>query len=171
MKREEFNREGHEFYIIMTCPADTCSYTVDITTARAVTFGPNFVYSYLVSSYNKDMRFEIKGDETEKYITLGIDGTLKGRLDIDDVYKEEISYNSGKVVSFFLEGEKESNEPIVSFIVKGVDVGEYITISSHIVEVLNNEGTVPKGFLLPMGQKLPVFWKLIELMKNAINLI
>ena len=157
VKREEFNREGHEFYIIMTCPADTCSYTVDITTARAVTFGPNFVYSYLVGSYNKEMRFEIKGDETEKYMTLGIDGTLKGRLDIDDVYEEEISYNSGKVVSFYLEGERESNEPIASFTVKGVDVGEYITISSHIVEVLNNEGTVPKGFLLPNGPEITSF--------------
>ena len=154
VKREEFNRDGHEFYLVMTCPEDTCSYSVEVTHDRAAKYGPNFVYSYLVGTYNKDFKFEIYGEEKQKYMTIGIDGTAKGKLDIDEVYEEALNYNTGKVVTFLLDQEKESNEPLVSFTVKGVEAGEYVTISAHIVEMKNNEGTVPKGYLLPNGPEI-----------------
>ena len=52
LRREEFINEGQELYILVECATNECSYTIRFEGAQRPSFAPNFVYSYLVNSYN-----------------------------------------------------------------------------------------------------------------------
>jgi hypothetical protein len=154
LKREEFNKKDDEFYIYVTCEKDSCSYTLTVTGDQYPTFSPNFVYSYLVNSYNKDMRFEIVGNVTNVYMTVAIEGSSKATVSVDDVYREGATFKTGKVLSFFIEYIREGSN-MASLTVKGADVDEYITLSVHLVENTEPcEGLAADNYLVPNGPEV-----------------
>ena len=154
LKREEFNKNDDEFYIYVRCPKDTCSYSLTVTGDQYPAFGPNFVYSYLVNSYNREMRFEIVGKETNVYMTVALEGSSKATLSIDDVYREGATFRNGKVLSFFIENIREGSN-MASITVKGADPDEYITLSVHLVNnTVQYEGLGPENYLVPNGPEV-----------------
>ena len=70
LKREEFSNE--DFFIYVQCENESCSYDITVKGEGYATFGPNFVYSYLVTSYNREMKFQIVGTETNGYMTVAL---------------------------------------------------------------------------------------------------
>ena len=168
LKREEFNKDTDNFFIYVQCANGICSYNLTIFSDFRATFGPNFVYSYLVTQYNKEMAFEIKGQEANAYMTIVLEGSSSAIVSDDDIYREGIHYRTGNAFIFFLEDMQDiTNESILARIkVKSANVGEYLTLSAHIVN--SNEAyeglASGQNLILPNGPEISGY-----LEKNIID--
>ena len=155
LKREEFNKDDQELFILVECAKSDCKYTLRVEGFPQPIFSPNFVYSYVVNSYNREMRFDIEGSETDVYLTVSLDGSSKASLTIDNVYREGIDYKSGKTLTFFLENSGLKATNLASILVRNAEVGEYITLSAHLVSSNDlHEGLAPNEYLLPNGPEI-----------------
>ena len=150
IKREEFDKDTDHFFVLVQCADDICSYNLTIFNDISASFGPNFVYSYLITQYNKEMSFVIKGQEENVYMTVALEGSSSANVFVDNVYTEGINFRTGKAFTFFLgENQDITNENILARItVKSENVGEYLTLSVHLV---NSNGAFEK---LASGQNL-----------------
>ena len=154
LKREQFEKDDQELYVYVECPVSNCQYTIKFTGDQTASFPANFVYSYLVTSANREMRFEIVGEEKNAYLTVGLYGSSKATLNIDNVYNEGVILKNLKVLTFFLE-DYENSSNIAVITVKGAEIGEYITLSSHIVNTtVQYEGVTTEGILEPNGPEI-----------------
>ena len=154
LKREQFEKDDQEFYALVVCPSDKCSYTIKFTGDQAASLPSNYIYSYLVTSSNREMRFEIKGEEKNVYLTVGIQGSSKANMNIDSVYNEGIIFKSGRVVSFYLE-DFENSSNLATVTIKGAEEGDYLTLSTHIVNTtVIYEGLANEGVLVPNGPEV-----------------
>ena len=72
LKREHFEKDYQELYALVECPNSNCKYTIRFTGNQTSSFPPNFYYSYLVTSNNKEMRFEINGEQKNTYMTIAL---------------------------------------------------------------------------------------------------
>ena len=164
LKREEFNKDEQELYICVECEEDNCSYTLTVEGKINPIFPPNFVYSYLVGLYNKEMIFQVQGSEKNVYMTIALEGSSKAVFSLEDVYKERIKYKTGSAITFFI-GDNQDESNLVNIRVKGADVGEYLTLSVHLVnETLPFKGLAPKDYLLPNDPEITGY-----LEKDIIN--
>ena len=155
LRREQFEKDGQELYVLAVCPSDKCSYTIKFTGDQAASLPSNYVYSYLVTSNNREMRFEIKGEEKNVYLTVGIQGSSKVNMNIDGVYNDGIVYKSGRVVSFYLENLEENSSNLATVTIKGAEEGDYLTLSTHIVNTtVIYEGLADDGVLVPNGPEV-----------------
>ena len=160
IKRDEINKNDQEFYIRVECAKDNCAYKLFLQGDQYPTFRPNFVYSYLVGDYNKEMRFEIEGSEKNVYLTVSLEGSSKATLTVDNVYRQTYKYKSVSVLSYPLEDTGEENR-LASITVKNADVGEYLTLSVHLVNAtVPLEGLAPVGFLQPNGPEITGYLEL-----------
>ena len=163
LKREEFNKENQELYIKVTCAVDNCPYTINIQGEQVPVFPPNFVYSYLVGDYNKEMRFQVEGEQRGVYITFALEGSSKATLSVDNAY-ESYSYKSAKIIYRYID-ESDDSDSMASITVKNAEVGDYITLTVHLVN--NTEmylGVAENGFLEPNGPEITGY-----LEQNVIN--
>ena len=164
LKREEFNKDEDEFYIHIECAKENCDYTLKLNGDQYPTFGPNFVYSYLVSAYNREMRFVIQNKETDVYMVIALEGSSKATLNVDNIYQEGVKYKTGQVLHFFIQSIVDEKN-MASITVRGADVGEYLTLSVHLVNnTVMYEGVAPLGFLQPNGPEITGY-----LEKNVMN--
>ena len=126
IKKEEFyKKDNKNFYIMINCISDGCSYTIKASGNNTIIFGDDFVYSYLVGENNKEMIFDIiKIGGT--YLTISLDGS-------PNVYGDGISYKTEEnITSFNIDKNIIIECPkLTRVIIKGADIGEYITISVH----------------------------------------
>ena len=153
LKREQFEKDGQELYAFVVCPTNRCSYTIKFKGDQSASLPSNYVYSYLVTSNNREMRFEINGQEKNVYLTVGLHGSSKASMNIDGVYNEGIIYKNGRVVSFFLE-DTENSSNLATVTVKGAE-GDYLTISTHIVNTtVIYEGLASEDILVPNGPEV-----------------
>ena len=162
IKREEFWENDQELYIMIQCQTETCSYILEIEGSMIATLPSNIVYSYLVGNANKEMKFEVKGSESKAYMTISLNGSPNSILSLDDIDNRIISYKSGKIITFYLDENKSSS--LASFTIKGTTIGDYITLSIHIVNLNSQSGLDPKNFLLPNGPEITGYLK-----RNIIN--
>ena len=145
VRREQINGERDELYILVTCQDSNCGYTLKAISVQAAEIEPNTVYSYYVSSGNREMRFEVKGEVEEgSCLTIGIEGSSTAQLSIDDVSKPIKDLGTGKIITYPIQTQ---NGTISSFSVRGANVGDFITISVH--PVINNQ--VQDNLLYPNG--------------------
>ena len=153
LRREQFEKDGQELYVLAVCPTNKCSYTIKFKGDQSASLPSNYVYSYLVTSNNREMRFEINGQEKNVYLTVGLHGSSKASMNIDGVYNEGIVYKNGRVVSFFLE-DTENSSNLATVTVKGAE-GDYLTISTHIVNTtVIYEGLANEDILVPNGPEV-----------------
>ena len=152
LKREEFTKEGDFFFIYAQCENEACSYDISVKGESYATFGPNFVYSYLVKSYNKEMKFQIVGTETNGYMTVALEGSSRATLNVENVDLEGIRYRNGCALIFSL--QDIVNESIMTTItVNGAEVGEYLTLSVHLIS--DDEGfNIAQYLILPNGPEI-----------------
>ena len=152
LKKEEFSKEEDSFFIYVQCENEACSYNITVKGDRYATFGPNFVYSYLVSSYNREMNFQIAGIETNGYMTVALEGSSAATLNVENFVPVEINYRKGYALTFSL--QDIGNESIMTTItVKGANVGEYLTLSVHLID--DDEGfNIAQNLILPNGPEV-----------------
>ena len=166
LKREDFNKEGHSLFILVHCQSDKCKYKLDVQGEQIATLPSNSAYSYLVGDYNKDMNFDIIGDEKTGYLTISLDGaSSKATISLDGFYEEGIKYKTGRSLTFNLEEKKGDSNVLASITIKGTEVGDYLTLTTHIVNVDSSyKGVGPENYLLPNGQEITGY-----LEENKIN--
>ena len=158
IKREQFEKSDQSFFIMVQCENDGCAYNLRVEGAQAAIFEPNFIYSYLVTTYNKEMKFEIDGTEKNVYITVSLDGSSKATLEVENIYESIEKYKTGKTVTFFLEDYEINTSNLAIITVKGGEVGEYLTLSVHSVNTLAQyEGVAENGLILPNGGEITGF--------------
>ena len=164
LRREEFNKDEDEFYIHIECSKEECDYTLSVVGDQYPTFGPNFVYSYLVGAYNKEMRFVIQNKETNVYMVIALEGSSKATLNVDNMYQEGVKYKTGQVLHFFIQSIADEKN-MASISVRGADQGEYLTLSVHLVNnTVMYEGLAPTDFLQVNGPEITGY-----LEKNVMN--
>jgi hypothetical protein len=176
VKREQFMDDKKELYAKVECAVDNCKYIIRFTGDQSASFRPNFIYSYLVTSANKEMRFDILGAESNTYMTVVMEGSRKATINIENEYEDVIDFGTGKSMIFWLPGEDDEEETeeeeeeetnnkrlrasnIATIIVKNAEVGEFITISVHLVDDNEYEylGVGPKDYALPNGPEVSGF--------------
>ena len=155
LRREEFFKDDQELYVGVQTAKEGCSYTIRFEGAQQPSFPPNFVYSYVVNANNKEMRFDVFGSESGDYLTISLDGSSKAILNVDNTYRDGVNYKSGRTFTFPLQGDGLRESILASITVKCNEVGEYLTLSAHIVNTtLPHEGVAEKGVLLPNGPEI-----------------
>ena len=158
VKREQFEKSDEYLYIMAECEAYNCLYTIRVEGDQSAVFGPNFIYSYLVTSYNRNMKFEINGSEKNIYMTISLDGSSKATLEVESNYGVE-KYKTGSTISIYLEDYEDINISNLAIInVKGGEIGEYLTLSAHIINITAQyEGVAQNGLILPNGGEITGF--------------
>ena len=163
LKKEEFQKEENDkFYIIIQCKSEHCNYSIELTGEDVIKFGPNFVYSYLIGENNKEMIFQVVGEEKDAYMTVALEGSSKGSLKITGISDDIFTYKKGKAITFLME---KNSDVLANIEVNGVEDEEYVTLSVHIVgNSEEKKGIVENKFLVPNGPEITSY-----LEKDKIN--
>ena len=165
IKRDEFSNDNQELYIMVECLNDGCSYNIRFSGDQVATFEPNFVYSYLVNSYNREMIFEIKGKEKmgkNTFLSINLEGLSSAKMNIDITQNNnEYIYKNGRANLIKIEDNDSIFERIV---IKGAQTGEYLTLSVYLVDAENLGNILTNNLILPIDQEISGY-----LVKNIIN--
>ena len=155
LKREEFNQEDQELFLVVHCQEDNCKYSLKVQGDAVASLPPNVAYSYVVNNYNREMRFDIVGDQKNVYLTVSLDGSSKATLSIDNVYRDGVKYRTGRTLTFYLEDYETNSGNLASILIKNADVGEYLTLTVHLVNTTEPYlGLGPQNYLLPNGPEI-----------------
>ena len=146
-KKEQFDGNDKKLYVSVTCPESTCSYTLKFEGDQSARMDPNSVYSYLVTNDNREMIFEVYGTAEEgSFLTIGVEGSSTVTFSVDGVEKYPYIFDNGKVLTFPIDsGENISS--MAKFTVKGANIGEFLTVSVHVV----TDSIAVDNFLYPNG--------------------
>ena len=90
------------------------------------------------------MRFDIDRTETDIFLTISLDGSSTATLTVDNLYRDGVKYKSGKTLTFYIEIYELKASNLASITIRNAEVGEYITISSHLFNA-----TVPYEGIAP----------------------
>ena len=155
VKRDQFKESTNEFFIMIECENAGCSYTIRVEGAQNAIFKPNFVYSYLVTKYNKDMIFEVEGTETNVFMSVAIDGSSKASLKVEESMEIVQKYKTGSATIFYIEDSGINTSKLATINIRNAEVDEYITLSVHLVNSTElYRGDAQNGLILPNGPEI-----------------
>ena len=151
IKREQIEADGKELFAVVTCEEEKCSYTITFEGGQAAEIDVNSAFSYVVTSENRNMKFQVMGEAPEgSYLTIGVEGSSSVQLDI------EYDDTELDIPIYFLENARVATFPITSvgnsnilsvFEVKGASLGDYLTLNVHTVTY----NAAPDNLLYPNG--------------------
>jgi hypothetical protein len=110
VKREQFEKDDQELNINVQCAEAGCKYKIKVTGDQSAVFEPNFVYSYLVSSSNREMRFDIISAQKSVYMTVTLEGSTKAIVSVENQYADVLPHKTGKAMTFWIPGDDEEEE-------------------------------------------------------------
>ena len=146
IKKGQFSSE--ELFIYAQCENVNCEYFINFEGAQFAEIDVNSVYSYVVATYNREMNFEVLGNvEDGSYLTIGVEGSTSAEINFDNEDNEyqQFSLDTGKIVTFPI--NNPDNNILTTFNIKKATVGEYLTLSIHVVY----DNLAPDNFLYPNG--------------------
>ena len=131
VKKEQF--DSGDLYILVTCEATGCGYTLTFEGSQVAEIDANSVFSYLVSSYNREMRFSAIGEAEEgSFLTIGVEGSSNVQINIDDDNGyEQYKLDAGRIVTFPI--VNSNSNVLATFTIKGANTGEFLTLNVHVV--------------------------------------
>ena len=148
LRKEQFYADQKELHILVTCVEDRCGYTLKFEGLQSAEIDTRTSYSYLVTSVNKEMRFEVYGENPEKsFLTIGFEGSKSAQITVDGIDIKPYQIDNGKIVTIPLEEENNSTKRLCTFYIKSASDGDYITLNTHLVA--NNKA--PDNLLYPNG--------------------
>ena len=147
VKKDQISNTDDKLYIQVSCVSNGCSYTLSFDGDQSAVIDINQVYSYLVTNANREMIFEVSGTSEEgAFLNIGFEGSSAAILSIDNVESTQYSFDNGKIINFPIEA-KETTARLAKFTLKNAVVGEYITLSVHVV----TDSVAEDNFLYPNG--------------------
>ena len=133
IKKEQFEKK--DLYILVTCEEAGCGYTLTFDGSQVAEIDPNSVFSYLVSSNNREMRFSAIGEVKEgSFLTIGVEGSsyVQILIDDDEGSSEQYKFDSGRIVTLPIVNNTNSNI-LATFTIKGANTGEFLNLNVHVV--------------------------------------
>ena len=141
LKREEFTEEEGNLYLKTICQEEGEDYSIKVESAMSAKYGTNFVYSYAVQKYNRDMIFEVVGRGETGILVSSVEGGKSPTLSIDGGFAEQ--FRNGQVA--FMTVETGTNRTITKITIKA-STDDYVTLSVHFIEENGySELLVPNG--------------------------
>ena len=132
LRREQFIEDESNLYLKAICQEDGANYIIKVESAMSAQYGTNFVYSYAIGKYNKEMIFEIVGKGETGILVAAVEGGKTPTLSIDGGFAEQ--FRTGQVA--FMTVETGTNRTITKITVKGT-TDDYVTLSVHFVDEEN----------------------------------
>ena len=118
-----------------------------IVEKQSTKIDPNSVYSYLVTSDNREMIFEVYGTaEKGSFLTIGVKGNSTVTFSVDGVEEYPYIFDNLKILTFPITS-RENISSMAKFKVKGANIGEFLTVSVHVV----THSLAEDNFLYPNG--------------------
>ena len=159
VKREQFQEQGTEPYFVVTCPGEAnCKYSIvgSDSDNNYAAFGTNFVYSYSVTSKNKNMKFHLMNEtafDNSYRFALCMEGSSTAKLKLDSSYD---SYDIGTLHCYnYVYSDYVTDWG--GFSITDATEGDYITISSHYYTSTGDEinlGRAAGGFATINGPRV-----------------
>jgi len=128
LKREQFINDDQELYIQVICEKEGAGYILKFAEDQAAMYEPNFVYSYYVGIYNKEMRFEIKGNGESGRLIASIEGSKTATISSN--MNTPFPFEIGQVLTINV--DEPTSSTITTITVKG-NTDEYLTLSVHLI--------------------------------------
>ena len=141
VRKEEF--DSGELYIFVTCEEikdsdgriQPCHYKLKFEGGQAAEIDANSVFSYVVTNYNKEMKFLAMGTAEEgSYLTIGVEGSSSVQINVEN--QEDFDFPSyyletGRITTFPI--IPDNSNVLATFTIKGASVGDYLTLNIHVV--------------------------------------
>ena len=157
LNREQFQSQDKELYVKVTCEESNCNYVLKFYGNMGLVIEPNTIYSYLVTTGSREMKFEVNGEVPEEsFLTIGLEGSSNAQLNVDDIDNTQYNFASGRIVTFPL---TKFSGKLASFTVRDTTLGEYINLNVHYV----SESKASDNLLYPNG---PVVMGVLDLSKE-----
>ena len=148
LKREQFLGEEKNLYLKVICDKDGAEYTLRLEGDKSAVFEPNFVYSYYIGAYNREMLFEIKGNGKTGTLLAAVQGGKNPSLSMENSQAKTFD----KVQVAFIPIMEETNDTLTVLTVKGSNE-DYLTLSVQLIsddgvsEILEPNGPEIIGYL------------------------
>ena len=150
VKSQEIKSSGLD--VLVTCKSEGCGFTIKFEGADycQIDADKGTVYSYIAYNGNDNMQFEVKGSSLiETLMQIGLEGSAKAKIVIDDVKTEDlitVDYGVAKFYSYKI-GKEQNDTILAKFAVKNAEEGEYIRLTVYTV----NDYKGPDNLLYPGG--------------------
>ena len=138
---------------LVTCKSKGCGFTIRFEGMNScqIDSDKGTVYSYIAYEKNRDeMKFEVIGSsQNETLMQIGLEGSEKAKIHIDNVDSENlvvVEYGVAKFYSYKI-GKNQTFTSLATFTVENAQVGEYIRITVYTV----NDYKGPDNLLYPGG--------------------
>ena len=132
LRREQFTEDESNLYLKAICQEDGANYIIKVESAMSAQYGTNFVYSYAIGKYNREMIFEIVGRGETGILVAAVEGGKTPTLSLDGGFAEQ--FRTGQVA--YLTVETGTNRTITKITIKGA-TDDYVTLSVHFVDEEN----------------------------------
>ena len=133
VKREQFEKADQELYIYVINKSPGSNYNIKIRGEQYAEIGPNFVYSYLIASKNKDMTFVVKGSVETGKLLVAIDGSPTSKLEASYISSSVNDFDTGKYCYVDIKDQLNDTE-ITTITISGGNEGDFITLSVHLID-------------------------------------
>ena len=156
VKKDEIYDSKKKLYALVTCKTDKCGYKIrfDGTAERCeIDAEKGTVYSYIASSDNNKMKFQVKGtSQDDTLMQIGLEGSKDAKVTIDDGYIDSkdlivVEYDGAKFYSYKIGKEQNETTILVTFTVENAKVGDYIRLTVYTVNAYKG----PDNLLYPGG--------------------
>ena len=156
IKREEVKiiSKAANVYTSVTCKEAGCGFTIlfEGQDRCQVDANEGAVYSYVVTSKNKEMDFEavgISGGSDILFMNIGIEGSDSASINVDGVTQPKlVKYDGAQMVTYRLENAQDLNiTSLAKFTISNMQEGEFVRISVYIT----NNTVAPDNLLYPGG--------------------
>ena len=156
IKREEVKiiSKSANAYTSVTCKEAGCGFTIlfEGQDRCQVDASEGAVYSYVVTSKNKEMDFEavgISGGSDILFMNIGIEGSDSASINVDGVTQpKRVKYDGAQMITYRLENAQDLNiTSLATFTISNMQEGEFVRISVYIT----NNTVAPDNLLYPGG--------------------
>ena len=155
VKKEEIEDLNRNLNILVTCKKENCGYNIRFEGADKCQINAyeGLIYSYVLSSENKGMEFEVFGKpriiEDVSFMNIGLEGSDDARIILNDQTKTEfVYYESVQFTTYQLVSDSTDEKiSLTDFYIQGEKGGEYINLNVYISDNI----TAPDNLLYPGG--------------------
>ena len=155
VKSNEISGQNKNLNALVTCKKDKCGFKIQFegVTDCEIDADKGTVYSYIASSDNNKMEFQVTGtSHDDTLMQIGIEGSNQTKVKIDNEYVDSkdlivVEYDGAKFYSYKIGKEQNETTTLAKFTVENAKDGDYIRLTVYTVNAYKG----PDNLLYPGG--------------------